>query len=172
MAIKLEQINGRHSEHLQNEVEIYKKLAGGPGIPEIYWSGPECEYRAMVFELLGPNLEDLFNYCNRSFSLKTVLMLADQLIRRVQYIHSKGFIHRDVKPENLLMGLGRKGNIVYITDIGLAEGITEDAVREPVLGTARYASINAHRGLGEWRCDIDMEISTTHDLCHRTISTG
>jgi serine/threonine protein kinase len=62
---------------LREEVEVYKSLAGGAGIPTIYWFGRECEYRVMVFELLGPSLEDLFNYCGRQFSLKTVLMIAD-----------------------------------------------------------------------------------------------
>jgi serine/threonine protein kinase len=111
----------------------------------------------MVFELLGPNLEDLFNYCGRKFSLKTVLMLADQLIHRFKYIHSKGFIHRDIKPENLLMGDGMQGNKVYVTDIGLAKEIREpieggsDSWRRnsPFIGTTRYASINAHLGDGE-----------------------
>jgi serine/threonine protein kinase len=158
VALKLEHVRSRHSGSLQNEIDIYKELAGRPGIPKLYWSGQECDYNVMVFELLGPNLEDLFNYCGRQFSLRTVLMLADQLICRLQYIHSKGFIHRDIKPENLLMGRGTLGNIVYITDIGLAEDFIDVAARRhdrrperegPVLGTARYASINAHRGVGE-----------------------
>lgn len=72
----------------------------------------------MVFELLGPNLVDRFNYCGRQFSLKKVLMLADQLIHRFQYIHYKGFIHKDMKPENLLMGDGTQGSKVHVTDIG------------------------------------------------------
>ena len=119
MAIKLEHVSIDPSL-LREEVEVYKSLAGGPGISNVYWFGWECEYRTMVFELLGPSLEDLFNYCGRQFSLKTVLMMADQLICRLQYIHSKGVIHRDIKPENFLLGMGKKGNCIYVTDLGLA----------------------------------------------------
>ncbi|PRQ43570.1 putative protein kinase CK1-CK1 family [Rosa chinensis] len=96
-------------------------LQGGTGVPHLKWFGVEGEYNVMVIDLLGPSLEDLFNYCNRKFTLKTVLMLADQLINRVEYMHSRGFLHRDIKPDNLLMGLGRKANQVYIIDYGLAK---------------------------------------------------
>jgi serine/threonine protein kinase len=109
VALKLE-YNQIHPFHLENEIEVYEALAGGPSIPRIFWHGDECEFRVMAFELLGPNLEDLFNDCGRNFSLKTVLLLTDQLIPRFQYIRSKGYIHRDIMPDNLLMGTGKQGN--------------------------------------------------------------
>ncbi|KIW36548.1 uncharacterized protein PV06_11202 [Exophiala oligosperma] len=115
---------------------------------------------ALVFELLGPNLEDLFRYCGDQFSLKTTLMLADQLLRRFESLHSHDYLHRDVKPENFMLGMGEAGNIIYMTDLGLAIYRHPDrwkssspprrnvTARPPqLLGTCRYASINGHLGI-------------------------
>ncbi|KAM9748263.1 casein kinase I isoform 4-T4 [Dama dama] len=134
------------------------------GIPTIRWCGAEGDYNVMVMELLGPSLEDLFNFCSRKFSLKTVLLLADQMISRIEYIHSKNFIHRDVKPDNFLMGLGKKGNLVYIIDFGLAKKYRDARTHQHIpyrenknlTGTARYASINTHLGIEQSRRD-DLE---------------
>lgn len=111
----------------------------------------------MIFDLLGPSLEDLFNFCSRKFSLKTVLMLVDQLIDRLSYIHSRDVIHRDIKPDNFLMGVRSLGNQVYVTDLGLSTGsqpaqsesASSPAWRPSLIGTARYASVNGHLGGGE-----------------------
>ncbi|CAH8359566.1 unnamed protein product [Eruca vesicaria subsp. sativa] len=120
VAVKLESVKTKHPQ-LHYESKLYMLLQGGTGIPILKWFGVEGEYSVMVIDLLGPSLEDLFNYCNRKFTLKTVLMLADQLLNRVEYMHTRGFLHRDIKPDNFLMGLGRKANQVYIIDFGLGK---------------------------------------------------
>ncbi|XP_016434452.1 uncharacterized protein LOC107760859 [Nicotiana tabacum] len=163
VAIKLESVKTKHPQ-LHYESKIYMLLSGGTGIPNLKWFGVEGEYNVMVIDLLGPSLEDLFNYCNRKLSLKTVLMLADQLINRVEYMHSRGFLHRDIKPDNFLMGLGRKANQVYAIDFGLAKKYRDLQTHKHIpyrenknlTGTARYASVNTHLGVEQSRRD-DLE---------------
>ncbi|GAV82992.1 Pkinase domain-containing protein [Cephalotus follicularis] len=163
VAIKLESVKTKHPQ-LHYESKLYMLLQGGTGIPHLKWFGVEGEYNIMVIDLLGPSLEDLFNYCNRKLSLKTVLMLADQLINRVEYMHSRGFLHRDIKPDNFLMGLGRKSNQVYVIDFGLAKKYRDLQTHKHIpyrenknlTGTARYASVNTHLGVEQSRRD-DLE---------------
>ncbi|KAI4345816.1 hypothetical protein L6164_012908 [Bauhinia variegata] len=163
VAVKLESVKTKHPQ-LHYESKLYMLLQGGTGIPHLKWFGVEGEYNVMVIDLLGPSLEDLFNYCNRKFTLKTVLMLADQLINRVEYMHSRGFLHRDIKPDNFLMGLGRKANQVYIIDYGLAKKYRDLQTHKHIpyrenknlTGTARYASVNTHLGVEQSRRD-DLE---------------
>ncbi|CAM8963188.1 unnamed protein product [Rhodiola kirilowii] len=163
VAVKLESVKTKHPQ-LHYESKVYMLLQGGIGIPHLKWFGVEAEYNVMVIDLLGPSLEDLFNYCNRKFTMKTVLMLADQLINRVEYMHSKSFLHRDIKPDNFLMGLGRKANQVYIIDYGLAKKFRDLQTHKHIpyrenknlTGTARYASVNTHLGIEQSRRD-DLE---------------
>ncbi|XP_004510406.1 casein kinase 1-like protein 2 [Cicer arietinum] len=163
VGIKLENVKTKHPQLLY-EAKLYKLLQGGTGIPNIKWSGVEGEYNVLVMDLLGPSLEDLFNFCNRKLSLKTVLMLADQMINRVEFVHSKSFLHRDIKPDNFLMGLGRRANQVYVIDFGLAKKFRDSTTHRHIpyrenknlTGTARYASMNTHLGIEQSRRD-DLE---------------
>lgn len=117
----------------------------------------EGDYNVMVMDLLGKSLEDLFNDCGRRFNLKTVLMLADQMICRIEMTHTRGFIHRDIKPDNFLMGRGSRRHLVYLIDFGLAKQYRDPRTHmhmpfrdgKSLTGTARYAAINTHLGMGE-----------------------
>ena len=117
----------------------------------------------LVMDLMGPSLEALFDQTLRKFSLKSVLMLIDQMISRIEYIHNKHFLHRDIKPDNFCVGLNKTSHKVYLIDFGLAKRyIQRDGKHIPyregknLTGTARYASINTHLGI-EQACRDDME---------------
>ena len=111
----------------------------------------------MVIDLLGKSLEELLQTCGGKFSLKTTLMLFDQLIRRLEDIHSKCYIHRDIKPQNLLIGLrGNARHIVHVVDFGIAKLYVDRKSREHIpprdglglFGTALFASIGSLSGRG------------------------
>ena len=116
-ATKLENVNCKHPQ-LLFESKLYQYLhqdsISEKGIPKIHFSGIEGEFNVMVMDLLGKSLEDLFQLCNKKFSLKTVLTLADQMIQRIEFVHGKHFLHRDIKPDNFLMGINNKKNKVKL----------------------------------------------------------
>jgi len=164
VAIKLESAKTRHPQ-LAYEYRVYRILQGGVGVPKVHWFGREGDYNALVMDILGPSLEDLFNFCSKKFTLKTVLMLADQMLARIEYVHTKNFLHRDIKPDNFLIGLGkRKLNQVYVIDFGLSKRYRDPKTHKHIpylehkslTGTARYASINTHLGIEQSRRD-DLE---------------
>ncbi|KAG6811326.1 hypothetical protein H0H92_007990 [Tricholoma furcatifolium] len=150
VAIKLEPAvsnKGATNSPLRQESKIYKTLMGGTGVPWIMWSGRQGDYNVMVIDLLGPSLEDLFKMCNRHFSLKTVLLLADQL------------------PANFVMGTGKGSHMVNVIDFGLAKKFRDSKTSSHIpykqddyhgVGTSLFAAINTHLGVESSRRD-DLE---------------
>ncbi|KAH7909017.1 kinase-like domain-containing protein [Hygrophoropsis aurantiaca] len=150
---------------LKQESKVYKTLMGGPGVPWIMWSGKQGDYNVLVLDMLGPSLEDLFKMCNRHFTLKTVLLIADQLISRLEYIHSRDFVHRDVKPANFVMGTEKSAHEVNVIDFGLAKKFRDPRTGGHIayrqeghhgVGTSLFASLNTHEGIECSRRD-DLE---------------
>ncbi|EGR26911.1 hypothetical protein IMG5_205360 [Ichthyophthirius multifiliis] len=151
VAIKIEEQNSKH-QLLLKEGNIIQNLQGGTGVPYLNWFGQEGEYNFLVIELLGYNLEDLFNICGRKFSLKTVLMIADQLISNMEHIHFKSYVYRDVKPQNFCVGLSKKSRHIFTIDFGLSKKYKNPRTNEHnkfsnnkyLIGCIRYMSNYIH----------------------------
>jgi serine/threonine protein kinase len=163
VAVKMEPLDVRHPQ-LDIEADIYMGLRGAFGVPKLLWHGHvDKKFDAIVIDLLGPDLDQLLTYCD-TFSLKTVLLIADQLIDRLKTVHKLGFVYRDIKPQNFAIGYGADGmGTVHIMDFGLAKRLLSNADGRPrrkksggLVGTARYASISAHRG-DHATCANDLE---------------
>ena len=115
-------------------------------------------------ELLGKSLEDVFQQQQKKFSIKTVCMIGIQMIDRLEFVHNRNIIHRDIKPDNFVLGLDNKSHIIYILDFGLSKKYRSSRthqhikfnVNKKLTGTARYASINALKGCEQSRRD-DLE---------------
>lgn len=176
IAIKFE---SRKSDapQLRDEYKTYKILANSDGIPNVYFFGQEGLHNILVIDLLGKSLEDMFDFCGRHFSIKTVCMAAKQMITRIQTIHEKNLIYRDIKPDNFLVGrFLREGETptvelvssplskIYMVDFGMAKQYRDPKTKvhipyrekKSLSGTARYMSINTHLGREQSRRD-DLE---------------
>ena len=163
-AIKLEEVSKNEDDlrSVLRESNLLEKLSQIKGIPKVLWSGTEHNYDVLVLELLGNDLAALLKI-HKKLSLKTVAMLANQLIPLIEQIHEKNIIHRDIKPENILIGKGDKANLVYIIDFGISKYFRDMHGRhiiyrenKPFIGTTRYASISSHKGIELARKD-DLE---------------
>ena len=160
-ALKFEKI-GNNENFLENEAVIMNYLKG-PYIPYIKFYGSNEYNNILVMQLLGKNLEHLFEE-RKKFSLKTVCMLGYQFVEILEYIHNRHILHRDIKPDNFVMGINNLSKYVYLLDFGLAKKYRSHKTlkqipfsnTKKVVGTTRYASINALSGFEHSRKD-DLE---------------
>ena len=131
------------------EFEFYKRLGVDFALPKVHFYGRCGKYNAMVMDLLGPNLEELFTFCGRRFSTKTILLIGIQLLTRLEKIHNRGLVFRfitklcltcyhslvrDLKPENVLIGRKslKKENILHIIDYGLAKPYIDTETKQHI----------------------------------------
>ena len=160
-ALKFEDINS-NSNLLENEASIMNYLKG-PNIPFVRSYGTSGNYNILIMQLMGKSLEDLINL-KKTFPIKTVCLIGYQMINVLEYIHNKHFVHRDLKPDNFVVGLNDLSKYLYLLDFGLAKKYRSSVTlkqyplinKKKLTGTARYASINALRGFEQSRRD-DLE---------------
>lgn len=167
-AAKLEPVKAPLPQ-LTMESKVLGSLQSLHGVPKLIWAGAEQGYSVLVMELLGPNLETLLQLCGGKFSLKTTLLVGEQILDRLEDLHHSSYVHRDLKPENFAIGQGQASQLVYLLDFGLAKKYKDQGSHIPyrdhrgLTGTLRYASVNAHLGLELSRRD-DLE-----SLCYLLI---
>ena len=162
-AIKLENKNMGQGL-LENEAYIMSYL-NGPGLPAVKSYGYSSRHNILVMELMGKSLEDIFeSFVVRKMSVRCVCNIGYQMMEIMEYIHKKHIIHRDIKPDNFVVGRGEKKKYIYILDFGLAKKYRSSRTlkhnpmvkNKNLIGTARYASINALDGNSQSRRD-DLE---------------
>jgi len=164
VAAKFEEVNASSPqlEHEASILNILRQPVQPQGIPEFYFFGREDLYNVLVMEILGKSLEDQMRACKGKLTVQTTVLVAEQLLYRIEYLHSKGIVHRDIKPENWMFGVRDKVHHLYLIDYGLSKkychGVVHVGFRQKLnlTGTARYASINAHKGFEQSRRD-DLE---------------
>lgn len=164
MAAKVE--DRSKPQKIISEYKIYSELRKNGvthQIPKIYQLIQTSCWNIMFMQLLGSNLEEVFNNNSRKFSVNSVLYIGMQIMDIIEKIHNAKYIHRDIKPNNFIIGLNNNSNKIYITDFGLSKKYMDDNGRHinfrndrSLIGTARYASINMHMGFEPSRRD-DLE---------------
>ncbi|KAG4146054.1 hypothetical protein ERO13_D05G133400v2 [Gossypium hirsutum] len=139
------------------EWQVYNTLGGSHGIPRVHYKGRQGDYYVMVMDMLGPSLWDVWNNNSHTMSIEMVACIAIEAISILEKMHSRGYVHGDVKPENFLLGpTGTPDEKkLFLVDLGLATrwrdsstGLHVEYDQRPDVfrGTVRYASVHAHLG--------------------------
>ena len=165
VAIKMERTS-EQSFMLKNESKIYLMLNKEEqpcGFPNLRWFGKDEHFFYMVMDLLGESLVKPDSNADISFPLNIVMKIGVQIVERIRVVHEKGLIHRDVKPENFLFGLGRKSQTVHLIDFGFCKSYLDEKGEHAsmmsgknTIGTPNFVSINVHNGYSNSRRD-DIE---------------
>ena len=165
VAIKMEPFVS-HVKLLLNEAKLLQYLGTAIGLPHVKWFGVHENTYYMVINLLGPSIAYIKKKYN-AFSLTTLFQIANQMIERLEFLHDNELIHRDVKPDNFLFGLGDQKELVHIIDFGFCKRYLREAedgtkhhiemtTSNSIVGTPQFVSINIHKGFTPSRRD-DIE---------------
>ena len=160
-ALKMEDVSLDHN--LLEKEAIVMEYLQGPNIPKFEQFGYNKLHNILVMQLLDKSLDDYLSKL-KQFSVKTTIMVGCQMINILKYMHNKHIIHRDVKPDNFVMGKKELNPFLYVVDFGLAKKFRSSVTlkqlpltkRKSLTGTARYASINALQAYEQSRRD-DLE---------------
>ncbi|KAI7870291.1 kinase-like domain-containing protein [Mucor mucedo] len=162
VAIKQEKINSKVPQ-LRREKEFYEKIGNQHGFLRMISFFEESGFRYLVFTLVGKDLFDQAEIHGGKLGLKSIVLIAKQLVDRIEYLHDKGILHLDLKPENIAIGANENDrNTVYLLDFGLSKYYRNGkshipaAKKVPFKGTICFASVNAHKKLQQSRRD-DIE---------------
>ena len=155
VAIKIENRQMSKNLFLLMEQEALQALQG-PGIPTYFDFFSQGESSYLVTELLGPSIYQRFTKAGRKFTEKTVLMIADQMLTRLEWMHGKHYIHRDIKPENVLFA--RKGDIqsLKLIDFGLSNLSLSNQCLKTACGSPCYAAPEMLKGLQYQGNSVDI----------------
>lgn len=161
VAIKIEKAG--KNQRLTSEKNLYSNLNGIDGLPQVIHYKEYKSNIILIMTLLGPSLDDLYKFCNNKFDLKTVTLIALQILDRIENIHNKNILHRDIKPDNFLIGIGNERSKIYIIDFGLSKKFIDNDNNHTIYkksknftGSFRYSSIRNHKGIEQSRRD-DLE---------------